>query len=345
MFPSVEAAREAIGAMMPDHFTDLVMGVAYAALVMQPVEGGMAKGASHFGGTPNMNPAIAWPVRAPVSSPPENVAAIANENGIDLVVAQPLPFLAQIDLAEAAREGALPDDLPREGRLLVFYDLILGPSRLPQDAGRLVYDASPVSPPARAIPPGLQAASDAARAAFEAQRPAMEEMFRDMGLGPYDEAFVDSFILGRRPARLTEMLVLPDPYAQRSLLTDEFRVAFDAPDDNEEGLAFHYEELMYEVGSALQLTLVGGEPVPVQSDPRIDAAVAIDLEEPFLSSDTPAEVIARMEERAADFVQVAQIDLATLFEAPTEGTVYVLMDKDALSAGAFTEALFVYQQT
>ncbi len=62
-------------------------------------EDNMPRGASRFGGCPDLPPQVAWPCRDD----------------------RPLAFLAQIDLAEAARTYALPE-LPHEGWIAVFYD-------------------------------------------------------------------------------------------------------------------------------------------------------------------------------------------------------------------------------
>jgi len=68
----------------------------------------------------------------------------------------PLQFIAQIDLADIWATGPVDPDIPREGRLLLFYDTNHRPGGdRPADitGARLMYDLTPVSSLRRASPP------------------------------------------------------------------------------------------------------------------------------------------------------------------------------------------------
>jgi uncharacterized protein YwqG len=68
----------------------------------------------------------------------------------------PLAFIAQIDLAAAWNAGPLDPDIPREGRLLFFYDTHHQPGGdKPADnvGARLIHDVTPIGALRRAAPP------------------------------------------------------------------------------------------------------------------------------------------------------------------------------------------------
>ena len=122
-------------------------------------EAGIPIGATKFGGRPDLPTGVAWPVRpaypdieertrllrADAANPdrawrwakPEKREEYRQEtlNRIRMIEnAQPLSFVAQINLAEMWAAGPLDPDLPRQGVLSIFYDLIEMPWGLcPQD--------------------------------------------------------------------------------------------------------------------------------------------------------------------------------------------------------------------
>jgi hypothetical protein len=68
----------------------------------------------------------------------------------------PLAFIAQADLAAVWRAGPLDPDIPREGRLLFFYDTVClpdGDRAMDVSGARLIYDLTPASALKRAAPP------------------------------------------------------------------------------------------------------------------------------------------------------------------------------------------------
>lgn len=88
----------------------------------------------------------------------------------------PLSFIAQVDLAKVWATGIVDPDIPREGRLLFFYDADHFPGGFkPDDAAgaRLIYDLSPISALKRATPP-REITARADFLSFPAQRCAMQ---------------------------------------------------------------------------------------------------------------------------------------------------------------------------
>jgi uncharacterized protein YwqG len=85
--------------------------------------------------------------------------------------AAPLAFIAQVDLAEVWRAGPVDPDIPREGRLLFFYDIDQRPGGYkPGDVAgaRVIFDLTPVDYLKRANPPA-ELAELADEAVFPAQ--------------------------------------------------------------------------------------------------------------------------------------------------------------------------------
>lgn len=98
----------------------------------------IAIGASKIGGAPDLPRSLAWPTRVPSQearrtvekwtegAPQEYRQTLAAK----IALAQreaPLTFMLQVDLAACAATGELDPDIPRSGRLSVFYDLVFKP--------------------------------------------------------------------------------------------------------------------------------------------------------------------------------------------------------------------------
>jgi len=100
MFSTRDALTDSLTAAdLPTSFADL----ARPAALLRPVAGDPARaGESRFGGHPDLPPHLDWPW-------------IRRYN-------MPMPFLAQINLAEVAGMSDL--DLPRSGHLYFFYDTV-----------------------------------------------------------------------------------------------------------------------------------------------------------------------------------------------------------------------------
>lgn len=99
-------------------------------------------GASKIGGAPDLPASMVWPTREPseyAMSKVKQLRKYAPENPTDHYMRDmelkerlsekttPLFFMLQVDLAECAAVGDLDADIPREGLLSVFYDLVFNP--------------------------------------------------------------------------------------------------------------------------------------------------------------------------------------------------------------------------
>lgn len=98
----------------------------------------IAIGASKIGGAPDLPRGMAWPTRGPSHDEVHEIEHqmvgatedYRQELASKLALAQretPLVFMLQVDLAACAATGELDPDIPRSGRLVVFYDLVFKP--------------------------------------------------------------------------------------------------------------------------------------------------------------------------------------------------------------------------
>ena len=158
-------------------------------------EAEIALGATKIGGTPDLPITMPWPWRPPYPDHaerveaaqagvdlfnPQDMAALQAETletlgiesakvnfsslNLDFLVEDtrrtgnpaPLQFIAQVDLAEIWSTGPVDPDIPREGRLLLFYDTDHRPGGdRPADitGARLIHDLTPTDALGRASPP------------------------------------------------------------------------------------------------------------------------------------------------------------------------------------------------
>lgn len=90
--------RESLREVALERFEARILELAEPCLRFTTRRAAVAVGASKLGGDPDLPPDLVWPV----------------------IEGQSLTFLAQLDLVEVAR--LMPSPLPREGRLLFFFD-------------------------------------------------------------------------------------------------------------------------------------------------------------------------------------------------------------------------------
>ena len=181
---------------LPDEIVLHVAAQARPALLLttQPVgaDGGPL-GASRLGGAPDLRVASAWPERPPYPDAAKRIADhrrnaerllkesrkpnswMTPEEGekfsqTHMVQADaagrpfPLAFLGQFDLAALSQFDGFDPMLPKEGRLLVFYDFLEMPEDYAPEAAvgwKLIWDRTPAESLARAaIPDALAAISN-----------------------------------------------------------------------------------------------------------------------------------------------------------------------------------------
>lgn len=217
--------------------TDLPAGVvarllsqARPALLLATIaadEGAIAPGASKIGGRPDLPPGMAWPTRSAYPDARERAAAHrrqadrlladSKKPGSWMTPAQgerfgadararadaveatfPLTFLGQFDLAALSREPGFDAALPREGRLLVFYDFLEQAESFTPAASvgwRVLWDTTPAAMLERApVPSALAALSDEEwTCVFRGAPVAARSVCSPIGM---DDAGWDAFALG-----------------------------------------------------------------------------------------------------------------------------------------------------
>lgn len=123
----------------------MLMGLAKPGLALQSKSAADADipiGASKIGGAPDLPRGVKWPTREPSAHGQGDIEMLRKldaENPSDYYKreialkgplaekAAPLAFMVQVDLAACAAAGEIDADIPREGWLLVFYDLVFRP--------------------------------------------------------------------------------------------------------------------------------------------------------------------------------------------------------------------------
>jgi uncharacterized protein YwqG len=174
LFGSTAEVSKAIKDVGLDQWHDQLLGLARPTVryVANASAGHAAVGASRVGGTPDLPPQLKWPTRPPY--PDADVRNIEvrdhpakalhtgaqkdRDRRRDEIIAKNafLPFIAQIDLAHAWRLRPFDIDLPKEGRLLFFYDareVPFGFVLADMIGFRVLWDHAPVSALSRAAAP------------------------------------------------------------------------------------------------------------------------------------------------------------------------------------------------
>lgn len=329
---------------------EMIVGALVPTLTFRPEAGGAALriGATRIGGTPDLPPGLAWPVRA---APPD-AEAIAGRGNVEAAegmrrhfrAALPYAFFAQVDLAEARGQGGPAADLPEDGRLLFFYDLIAGPWDTGSGAVRVIWDPSPrAALAAQAVPAPLAAAAAAHRAEIAQVNAAFK-------LPPPKPEAATPYGAPGRPMRLAARLRPPNPHSLEWAGSAKLRAAYaeEEADDFREAyddLFAHAFDPHYGAANSGRRNQLLGSPLPEQGDPRYEAEVASRFGVQHLDAETRRARWPEIEAGARDWRLLLQIDIADFMQAREEGTVYVLIRAEDLAARRFDRAVAVYQQT
>jgi Domain of unknown function (DUF1963) len=344
MFADVAAARETLSEYFYEESVDMLLGHLRPAIAFEPIEGSKQPGlgATRLGGTPDLPAEKPWPVRPrPVDA--DAIAARGGHRhgghiGRHLASARPFEFIAQVDLAEAARLGDIAADLPNEGRLLFFYDVSVGPWHDGAESCRVVWDTSPVASLTRLPLPeiliDLHVEEYALAGGTRCDRSAVNENATSPYWGP------------ARAMRLHAMLRLPDwrsaEWQAGDSLAEQTLVAALEDEDFEASVQALFDDNI-DTASRHQLL---GLPLPVQSDPRYSAVILTEFGEQHLAPKVWQDNQPRISRAARQWHLLLQIDLKDYFQQTfVEGTVYFLIHRDDLAARAFDKVLAVYQQS
>jgi hypothetical protein len=273
-----------------------------------------------------------------------NADAIAAGGGfrhgphIRKLLAQPTPFgfLAQVDLAEAAALGDVAGELPREGQLLFFYDGGVGPWHDGAESARVIWDKTPAAQlerkalPRELVDPHVEFCTELNRGAPPPDPSSVTAATPSHHWGPARAMRLRPML--RPPARHT---VETDPASGEgdaelieALADEDFEASMDALFDD------HID------GAGRQQLL--GLPLPEQGDPRNTAAIVGGLGVQHLTR----EAAQQDWPRDLKWLLLLQIDLRDyLQQRYVEGTVYFMIRRGDLAAGAFDKVVAVYQQT
>ena len=344
MFDNTDAARTVLRDRFDPDLAERLVATLIPALLIEPLPGPVAVGATRLGGVPDLPAGVSWP-RAPA---PADIEAIASRGNKDagaqmrrhMTLGLPYAFIAQIDLAEAAKLGEVASRLPAAGRLLFFYDNAVGPWETSTRIARVIWDraeASEIAP--------LPFPEDLA-AAIQRERDEAAEAAATHGveIKPEDGTIYDAPaqaatlkpILRLPHIRSIEIEAVPELYdfatgkcrdAAAWTLRDAYGAVLeehgdDWPDDSQQQLL--------------------GSPVPVQDDPRYDAVVVAELDKDHLSSEEWKALWPKIEALSRGWTLLLQI---TLEPWALEGTVYFCIRTADLARHEFGDVFAVYQQT
>jgi uncharacterized protein YwqG len=332
-----------------------------------------------FGGAPDLAEGTAWPIRT-VSSMGEFVGDLLKTFGRRVNFADymkrdvPFEFIAQIDLQEAAKLARFAEGLPTTGRLLFFWDDIVGIYAGGAHACRVIHDETPVDRLAEAkVPAMFDELEQAWRTAGqeEAQQynesvaksfPQSEEFMRELGLdeeaiqaakkslensasaSPQDDATQKKpFVYPRRAMRLTPTFQLPDTLsAEGATDTDLTRFREQPGGDTCYSVITSLDDGPLRGADYLDVEArrnrLLGLPIPEQDDPRF-AMISRKgkLDQPFTREE--------MAEAGNMWRLLLQVSMADLAQQEREGTVYFLIRKDDLARRDFSGVHAYYQQT
>ncbi len=290
-------------------------------------DAGDRPGSTRFGGAPDLPEGMAWPMRPIPPDAPQRVEELKTHfEWIAKHIARELPFefLAQIDLAEAAKHPNHAQGVPAQGRLLFFWDGVVGLHDGGAEVCRVIWDTSPAADLTRADVPKLLEELEAA----------------------YDPSgrFKKPYVYPVRVMRLAPELQLPNRFVAEFQADPDLR-ALGEHDDHEESyrqLTAMDEGQFTTDGRNARRQRFLGSPDPEQDDPRFDSVVASGYPAPRWDQ----EQLVEATRLALQWRLLLQVDLGDLSQQDlTEGTVYFLIRNDDLASRDFSRVHAIYQQT
>lgn len=283
-------------------------------------------GASKIGGAPDLPPGLKWPTREPTAHGKSNIEMLRKldaeksseyykrEIALKGPLADnpaPLTFMIQVDLADAAAAGEIDADIPREGWLLVFYDLVFRPWFGHDENDTPLFHV-------------LHITGD--RSALERRTPP------DMGYPLYDP--LDEYRNMLPPARLSPVFsyTLPDSGTLRIFARHAA-----------EGRYPHEEWLDQSPTTHLNgANRLGGWPENIQGDMAIElAAHDAGIELPFGSRFIAAA--QALQPRADQWVHLLQIGDYDSDVNDFDGLYHIWIKREDLKARDFTKARLIYR--
>lgn len=352
MFDSPVDAANALLDYFDQPRVEIIAEALVPAMTFHPSSEGVVIGGVRLGGTPDTPEGFVWPRPAPPVNP-EEIAKRGNEDAAKdmrahIALDLPYAFVAQVDLAEAAKLGTVSSALPSDGRLLFFYDFLIGPWDTGTRVVRVIWERSPVDQlHSLATPEDLIEAAD--REARERAEIAAE-------FGDHEDEEADRGTNYGAPARAMMLQAtwrLPNPHSlEIDALPDFAAVARgETRDPDLQDIYAAYEEALEAHGDqypeeAWQRQQLLGSPLPEQDDPRYDAVVVSEWGKQHLSREEWQEHRDDVFRKARDWVLLLQIDIGDWMQARfVEGSVYFVIRRDHLEQRKFDEVVAVYQQT
>jgi len=254
---------------------------------------------------------------------------------------RPMSFVAQFDLPELAKLGAIAADLPKTGRLLVFCDMVAVAYGPDWELCKVIWDQG-ANPEEGDEPEGLEALEEASKAEasgvdhigflkdigaseeeiakFKAEMEAYDQMFRNPKTGLV-------FNLVDRLPHSASMAFKNGPDEVKKALRKT--AARDA-----------YEEILGWTPPAQLL----GPTSPVQDDPAFDAARVAATGKLFAGRSARERTLTK--EEAPNWRLLLQLPMTTWLQTErAEGVIYLMIRDDDLKEDKFERVLAVYQQT
>ncbi|GAA1176022.1 DUF1963 domain-containing protein [Corynebacterium glaucum] len=270
MFESREQAIELAHEMLPEEIIPQVVDLFVPCIGLEPTGevGANTLGGTRIGGNPDVPEGFEWPQlqfeESDIGGRP--IPDLDVENALR---SPSVPFIAQVNLAEAHALGAVSADLPAEGRLLFFWDYRIAPWLPVRSAARVIHDTTPVDQLQEATLP------DDLRREHEAE---LQEYLKNFG----EPGDLSAFFVPAVGARLYEGITLPPSIHQPELDPPELKNGF--AKFREAGFADEVSDYLWEGNPPLadpewRKYQLLGVPNPVQSGPRYELKEFADLSE------------------------------------------------------------------